>query len=341
MAGLRFEGREAKTQNKAVSRRILIGAGMLVGFATMHLWVQGQDPTKGSRDPAAWGGDHVGEGHPEYMTGGECLFCHGKTVGANWQKNSHALSIRLPGEESAEAKALAPFLNEGAQLDYLLGGDRVVRYLRRGKGYGKADLHSHRWNPHARTLVQGKAGWESQTFGKNCAGCHATAVDSNSQSFSSLGIDCYACHGEMNPGHTDDPALMLLSPKGRDSARVITSICASCHLRTGQSRSTGRPYPNHFVPGDNLFRDFEVSFDQNLIKALNPSDRHILENVRGVVLDGRESPTCLSCHDVHRSSMSRHEKLDKNSKLCATCHETKSGKWTVKTYQVHSNVCGY
>jgi predicted CXXCH cytochrome family protein len=60
-----------------------------------------------------------------------------------------------------------------------------------------------------------------------------------------------------------------------------------------------------------------------------------------VVLDGRDSLTCLSCHDVHQASVSRHEKLDSNSALCATCHESKSGKWTTKIYDVHSKVCGY
>ena len=296
----------------------------------------------GKLDPAKWGSDHVGKEVPEYMTGGECLFCHGKKVGVNWQRNPHQLTMRPALPDSDEVKALATFLKVGEKPEYLLGHEEMVRYLRKGEGYGKAELHSHSWNPHSRKISKAPAAvWDPETFGENCAGCHATGVDSKLQAFSALSIDCYACHGELDPKHTADSALMLLSPKRGDPARVTTSICAQCHLRTGKSRSTGRPYPNNFVPGDNLFRDFEVSFEPKAIAALNPADRHIHENVREVVLGGDESMNCLTCHEVHKSSTSRHERLPRTSAICATCHESKDGKWTTNSYEVHSKVCGY
>jgi len=237
---------------------------------------------------------------------------------------------------------LQKHLQEGEKAEYLLGNEEVVRFLRKGKGYGKAEIHSHWWNAHTRKLVAAETpAWDKATFGKRCAGCHATGVDSELQAFSGLTIDCCSCHGEMNPGHTKDPALMLLSGKGQDHPRVVTSICASCHIRTGKSRSTGLPYPNNFVPGDNLFRDFMVSFESSALANLNPGDRHVLENIRDVVVHGKEEVTCLSCHDVHRSSTRRHRKLPKSLQSCRTCHESKGGNWMTREYEVHSPLCRY
>ena len=141
-----------------------------------------------------------------------------------------------------------------------------------------------------------------QHFGSRCAGCHATGVDSAKQTFSAISLDCFVCHGEPPEKHTTKGGLVLLSPHRRDSAAVVTSICAQCHLRTGTSRSTGLPYANNFVAGDNLFRDFAVDLSDAAIQKLNPADRHVQENVRDVVLLGREDVTCLSCHDVHKQS---------------------------------------
>ena len=95
---------------------------------------------------------------------------------------------------------------------------------------------------------------------------------------------------------------MPLSKKRKDSPAVVTSICAQCHVRFGKSKSTGLPYPNNFVAGDNLFRDFKVDFALADDTTINPADRHVLDNVREVVLYGRESMTCLSCHNVHTGS---------------------------------------
>ena len=73
----------------------------------------------GKLDPAKWGSDHVGKEVPEYMTGGECLFCHGKKVGVNWQRNPHQLTMRLALPDSDEVKALATFLKAGEKPEYL------------------------------------------------------------------------------------------------------------------------------------------------------------------------------------------------------------------------------
>ena len=338
-ADLRDQSRQG-----ALGRALLIGLG--ITFAASlghHLCLHAQRPeTPKKHNPAAWGSDHVGEEVPEYTTGGECLFCHRKEIGPHWQTNRHQLAIRPAEADSDQITALSAAVKEGEKAGFVLGRDRMRRYLRKGEGYGKLELHSHRWNPQTRMLVKGTAAsWDGSAFGKNCAGCHASGVDSELQAFSSLSIDCYSCHGDIDLDHSNDSSKMLLASKRKDPARVTVSVCAQCHLRTGKSRSTGRPYPNNFVPGDNLFRDFQVSFAPEVLAELNPIDRHIHENVREVAVRGMEGITCLTCHEVHKSSTSKHERLNDSSASCATCHESKDGKWTTLEYEVHSTVCGY
>jgi hypothetical protein len=291
-------------------------------------------------DPGAWGSDHVGETLSDYTTGGECLFCHRKEIGGQWTRNRHHLTIRPLDGEAAVIRAAASSLGGDAQL--VLGGTKRVRFLRRSASYGKLDLQVDAWDPVKQELSgESRAAWDAQDFGMHCAGCHSTGVDAKTHAFSSLSIDCFSCHGDIDLKHSTGASRMLLSAKDQAPARVTVSICAQCHIRTGTSRSTGRPYANTFVPGDNLFRDLEVSFADRDLAGLGPVDRHILENVRDVVLSGDESVTCLTCHRVHEASTDRHESLPRASAICTNCHASRNGKWVTRNLETHSAACRY
>ena len=121
---------------------------------------------------------------------------------------------------------------------------------------------------------------------------------------------------------------------------MITSICAQCHLRLGKSRSTGLPYPNNFIAGDNLFQDYEVDFSKADDESLNPGDRHILRNVRAVSVLGMHATTCLSCHQMHANSAARHHSVAKGP-ICADCHLGTKFILGVKHYVVQSPLCEY
>jgi predicted CXXCH cytochrome family protein len=282
-------------------------------------------------DPAAWGSDHVGRPAQAFTSGDQCPFCHRMDVGPTWSANRHGQTVRTADPESEVVKSLAksPELKAiAAEIDLLMGRNSRVRYLKRSAEHGKLDLLSIA-RPH----------WDSRTFGARCAGCHATGTDSAKQTFSAISHDCFVCHGEPPEKHTTEGRLVFLSPHRKDSAAVVTSICAQCHLRTGASRSTGLPYPNNFVAGDNLFRDFQVDLSNAAIQRLNPADRHVQENVRDVVLLGREGVTCLSCHDIHKQSSRKHHTVS-SSGICLNCHGTGSKKERIP-YEVHSPLCGY
>jgi hypothetical protein len=315
-------------------------------FFLTPLWLSGSVPPLGRRDPAAWGGDHVGKPVPEFVSGDECLFCHRHDVGPSWGTNRHNRTIRDidPANPALAAlKNLSP--ERAAEVRLVLGGERRQRFLRPAEAFGKLEVLSVEWQPPApgepgRLLAAAHPHWNPSMFGNRCAGCHATGVDVNQRSFAARSLDCFVCHGDVSLEHSKNAALVHLSKKRGDAAEIVISICASCHVRTGRSRSTGLPYPNNFVAGDNLFRDFQLDFSDKALSVLNPADRHVLHNVRDVALFGKDEVTCLSCHEVHKQSSMKHHRVARGD-ICWSCHDPVGSMKTRKAYQVHSTTCGY
>lgn len=298
-------------------------------------------------DPASWGSDHVGQDLPFYMESGECLFCHREEVGMTWGRNKHNRTIREPVEDEPAITALledAATKDLADQVQLIMGDTRAQRYLRRSLDYGKMELLSpvatfgrgtrarltHAKDPH----------WDAKTFATECAGCHTTAINPQTHAFSAVSLDCYTCHGDATEEHANDPTLMPLAKARKDSPAVVISICGSCHLRNGKSKSNGLPYPNNFVAGDNLFKDFRVDFDQADDAKLNPADRHVLRNTRDVAVYGRADMTCLSCHDVHSGSSEKHRALPAEA-MCFDCHAKSKPIKGHLNYRVRSERCQY
>lgn len=287
-------------------------------------------PAQQPLDPSAWGSDHVGQPVPSFTSGDECLFCH-RDVGPGWPTNRHGQTIRSVDADAAPLKELAAlpqFKSVVGEIEFILGGKNSQRFLRRAAEHGRLDL-----------LSKQTSQWDSKTFAARCAGCHTTGVDSSKQTFDAISLDCFVCHGEPPEKHTTQGSLVALSPHREDSAAVVTSICAQCHLRGGASKSSGLPYPNNFVAGDNLFRDFRIDRSPAAIEKLNSADRHIQQNVRDVVVLGNDRVTCLSCHNIQEQSAQKHHRVADGA-ICLNCHSAESKKVRVP-YQVHSATCGY
>jgi len=298
-------------------------------------------------DPAAWGKDHVGKPVPEYVSGDECLFCHRNDIGPGWSKNRHSLTVR----QREDAPELVKLLRDqkalaavDPEITYFMGSASHIRFLKKS-GYGKFALLSARADLGADGQVQKlvnaeKLTWDKDLFANRCAGCHTTAVNSSAKTFAAFGLDCYTCHGVVDLEHTKDTSLIWLSKKRRSDTQAITSICAQCHLRASKSRSTGLPYPNNFVAGDNLFKDFQVDFSRPDDESLNPGDRHIFRNVRDVALSGSEFPSCINCHEVHKHSSIKHRRALRTA-ICNDCHNAEGPIKGSKPYTTHSSLCEY
>lgn len=272
--------------------------------------------------PGEWGGDHVGKPVPEFTHGDECLFCHRNDIGPAWQKSAHGLALR----QREDAPELASRIQaEAPDATHVLGSRKHIRFLKQA-GYGKFDILTNRK-------------WETGKFENQCAGCHTTGVNATTRAYTAIGLDCYTCHGVVDLEHTGDTSKIFLSKKRRMDALAIASTCAQCHLRGGKSRSTGLPYANTFVPGDDLFKDYAADLANADDPEMNPGDRHVWTSVRDVVVQGSQT-TCLSCHRVHVSSTDKHRRVLTGA-ICENCHNAAGPKKVVRRYEVHSTECEY
>ncbi len=324
---------------------LVLAAMGAVAVATM-----GQEKARPARpDPAAWGADHVGQPFPPYVTGDECLFCH-RDVGPAWGQNRHQLTIRQAAPDDVSLAALRELPGGDSFADetqFMLGAERVTRFLKKSKEYGKLDLLSAAFSRREGQLKNDDSpAWQTSAFADRCAGCHATAVENKSQAFAAISLDCFTCHGDVPLEHTKDVSRVLLSSKTTEARKVI-SICGQCHLRGGKSKSTRKPYPNTFVAGDNLFRDFEVDFSDAAFAAAPAIDQHIYLNARDVAVLGHSETTCLNCHDVHGQSTAKHQDLN-DAAICSTCHVPQTGNAKLRDgispsqrLRMHSRVCDY
>ena len=222
--------------------------------------------------------------YPEFTHGEECLFCHRNTIGPSWQTNAHNVTTRPEG-------------------DGFVVGMRRARQLKK-TGYNKFDL--------ADDATPNK-------FMERCAGCHTTAVDPEERTFAYYGLDCFTCHGPVDLKHSADTKLVLLSKKNREG---VNQICGSCHLRGGKSKTTGRPYPNVFVPGENLFEDFTADSSRT-------EDAHVIRDAN-----------CLDCHSIHGNSSQKHRRAA-SAAICNDCHYEGQPRKQVRAKPAHSVTCEY
>jgi tetratricopeptide (TPR) repeat protein len=191
-----------------------------------------------------------------------------------------------------------------------------------------------------------------QNWNSSCAACHSTNLlknyfpteDAFATTFSSIDVDCEACHG---PGslHARAPEAWPLVLSADESRRWVfvpgeviarrlqprtsdTEIetCAQCHSRRGQ---IGEP----LQPGQPLLDAFRPA----LIDAgLYFADGQILDEVYvyGSFLQSRmyaAGVTCSDCHDPHSNRL----KLAGNA-VCAQCHLASS----FETAQHHHHAVG-
>lgn len=302
-------------------------------------------------DPDAWGSDHVGKRIPMYMTGDECLFCHRTDVGVDWQDERHNASMQPVEAVSPLVRRL--LASDGlravsGEAAFVLGGARQRRLLKPNGNYGQFAMHAAKWSPPDReagegTLIDAGGDWDAEVFANRCAGCHATAVETEWNGFSAVSLDCFVCHGDTPPGHQNDPKMALFAKTRTPEPLVEMSVCGQCHLRGGKSKSSGLPYPNQFVPADNLFRDFDVDLSAEYMASMNPGDRHVYRNVRDVVVEGRFEMTCTTCHNIHGRSTRKHRVLKRLQReaYCAICHDDLEDYTKFLRYEMHSDVCEY
>jgi hypothetical protein len=326
--------------------RIKLTAAILAVAAIIFIFGSEAETSQDRLDPSAWGETHAGGPRPHFAGGDQCLFCHRTTVGPLWQKDVHFLSIRDKFQRlrtDPEIERLASrreFRKFAKDVDFVMGGRRATRFLRRGdEGSFEILSVAITRDPSGReSFSKEKPRWEGEKFAARCIGCHMTGVDPKTLTAFETFVGCETCHGPFNEDHTNGSAFMRFAKKAKDTPAMIASACGQCHLRGGRSRSTGRPFANNFVSGDNLFKDFEFDFDR-ADASLNPIDLHIEQNIRDIALAGKTDLTCISCHPLHPATTEIHRRRLR-ADYCLICHKTEPFKER-KPYEVHSRVCEY
>ncbi len=175
-----------------------------------------------------------------------------------------------------------------------------------------------------------------QNWNATCAECHSTDLRKNYSTaderyrttFSSIDVDCEACHGPgslhviapvespLSLAHDGEARWQFLDNSGIAqrvpplASRAELETCAQCHSRRSQ-------FTDDFVPGDALLDGFRPSLlDENLYHV----DGQIQDEVYvyGSFVQSKmyaAGVTCSDCHDAHSARL----KVDGNA-LCSQCH---------------------
>jgi len=174
-----------------------------------------------------------------------------------------------------------------------------------------------------------------QSWNSTCAECHSTNLEKNyspeenrfATSYSSVNVDCEACHGAgslhvqapetFEMGLPDTEADWLFLRRARIAQRVPAleeqrevETCAQCHARRSQ-------FTDDYHPGDPLLDGFRPALlDADLYHA----DGQIQDEVYvyGSFLQSKmhaAGVTCSDCHDPHSTAL----RFEDNA-LCSQCH---------------------
>ena len=238
----------------------------------------------------------------DYPTGDSCLFCHRDDIGSSWLDNAHAWTIRPVGE----APRVSPVPPDATHVI----GKEHFRPLKQN-GYGKFAL-----------LTVGGTSWQPNVFEKQCAGCHTTAVNPQTGEFSSIGLDCYACHGNVPEDHATRKGAALLSRTRPNADKEVIEICGSCHLRGGRSKISGRPYPHAYIAGNDLFKDFQVDLQLDSESAARQQRlTRLPEDARGLARRlGQELRRLSSRPRSARAAATRQQALQRDLSLLVDAH---------------------
>ena len=133
-----------------------------------------------------------------------------------------------------------------------------------------------------------KPHWDTETFATACAGCHTTAVDPETHAFATVSLDCFTCHGDAPGRARQRPQADAAGqgPQGFAGRGHLDLRARATFASASRSRAACRIRPTSW-PATICSRTFRSTSARPTIPKLNPADRHVLENVRDVVLFGQ------------------------------------------------------
>lgn len=277
-----------------------------------------------------------------------CIECHREEYD-DWLHSQHARAQRPITQEDRDAFIAPQFPREQTTVPQLAAGQPGFRDKTTGEFFpavasiaieplrqyllplagGRFQIAPLAFDPHRKDWFDANnpprrphdwSYWSNRGANWNsmCAYCHMTgleknydiATDSYSTTWTTQGISCTQCHGDMTAHLADpeNPAKISKLP-----ADLALDNCASCHARREELTGT-------FGPGERFHDHYRVALpDQpNIYYA----DGQILDEdfeYGSMLLNrmGHKGITCLDCHNPHSGKL----KLPvENNALCMSCH---------------------
>ena len=280
----------------------------------------------------------------EYAGSEACMHCHVEAF-QTWKASSHATTVRPA--EFADEELLETFIEcSGMWFTHVLGDRHHVRFLVEDEevawGEGRVLALPCGWDVHEKTVTSHHPdSWRDKPWESYCAGCHVTGFRAEDHGFLEYGVGCEECHGPAQEHANTAVPWGVLSFTDSSAEQEVT-VCASCHLQGGESKSTGLKLAPAYRAGGELFDDYE--FDWASLDAPPAEDAKILDlhqkiNVRDVVVRGDDSLRCTTCHTVHDQKHEKHRELPRQD-YCLLCHQPDDA-YSLKEYSQSCNVCEF
>jgi len=282
----------------------------------------------------------------DFVGSDRCRECHLEHYDA-WRKTPHSLATQDTREnpdailtvfdrhriaedlKRKESKALpADKIHVPAIKDilYTNGSRWKQSYIIRKEGVLyvaplQYDIKARRW------LSYNESSWDRESWILKCAGCHATGVDPEANSFAESGVSCESCHGRGSQ-HAALPKTAALEKRqtiinpAKLPIGTAAQVCGSCHSRGRSILSPQAAWPVNYSPGKLLDAYYHTDSyaDADVKKAYAEAfakGHHQQYTDWHISIHAKEGVTCTSCHDVHRLGT---PPTKSGSQQCFGCH---------------------
>lgn len=276
----------------------------------------------------------------------ECRKCHERLY-SNWKGTLHAKMLQDAKKDPAALLGdfdapTAPKTFKKEDILYTIGSQWRQRYLTKvGDEYfvlpAQFNVAAGKWEE---TPEDKK--WKDRPWVKECAGCHATGVDTVKKTFKEAGVGCESCHG---PGSNHTKAVpgfeifTIINP-AKLTTRAAVDTCGSCHS-SGTDKSGKYPYPVNYrvTPGASLGLFFKIASPEKNPDRFWPSKDSNKHHQQYIDWDRSEHAktgvACHTCHSVHEKETLFQTKKA-GDELCKGCHKPlqfeAKGSHTIHTF---------
>jgi hypothetical protein len=195
----------------------------------------------------------------KYSSSESCKECHPE-IYRQWQMTSHARMLRNAKKDPSAVLADnfgedIPFTKD--DIEFTIGSHWIQKYLTRiddelyilPKFWNIVDGD---WEPYSIW------NWRSRPYSHHCNYCHSVGYDTSTKTYVEESIGCEACHGPGKAHAESEESEDIVNPAKLTKDRG-DMICESCHTDGKDRKAKTYPFPDGFIPGEDL-SDYYTDF---------------------------------------------------------------------------------